>query len=331
MKKLLILFSLFLIICCGAILKSTLTKQSIVIYTSMEEYAVALLQERVEEEFPNYNVKFVTKSTSTIATKVLEEGSRCEADLVFGLEYAYIQKIVENDLAFNFKGRYDMSIFEDDLVYGDIKDCIIPSCRSGISIIVNNSVLAEKNIPKPTSYLDLTNPIYKNMISMPSPASSGTGYAFYLAMVNMLGDEGAQQYFESFSKNVYQFTSSGSGPVNDLVSKEAGIGIGMISQAVEKISGGQTDLEVVLTDEGAAFSTYGSFVVKGKENNRGVLEIFDYMYTTFTNECCAKFYPEAIFKGVDYTLENFPEDLAYCDMSGNTISKKEDLLRKWKY
>ena len=331
MKKLLALFSIFLIICCGAILKTALVKKSIVIYTSMEEYAVELLQKRLDEKFPKYNVKFVTTSTSNIATKVLEEGPRCEADIVFGLEYAYIQKIIENNLAFNFSGAYDMSVFEDDLAYDNLKNFVIPSCRQGISIIVNNSVLKEKNLPKPQSYLDLTKSIYKGLISMPSPASSGTGYAFYLAMVNMLGEEAALKYFSEFSKNVIQFTTSGSAPVNNLVSKEAGIGIGMISQAVEKISSGQKDLEVIITDEGAAFSTYGSFVVKGKENKSGVLEILDYMYSDFTDECCAKYYPEATFKGKDYVLENFPQNLKYCDMSNNTILKKEDLLRKWKY
>ena len=331
MKKLLALFSLFLIICCGAILKSALVKKSIVIYTSMEEYAVELLQERLDEKFPNYNVKFVTTSTSNIATKVLEEGSNCEADIVFGLEYANIQKSIESNLAYNFSGKYDMSILEDDLAYDDIKDYVIPSCRSGISIIVNNSVLAEKHLPKPKSYLDLTNPIYRKLISMPSPASSGTGYAFYLAMVNLLGEEEALKYFDEFSKNVIQFTTSGSAPVNNLVSREAGIGIGMISQAVEKISSGQNDLEVIVTDEGAAFSTYGSFIVKGKENNKGVTEILDYMYEEFTDECCGKFYPEATFKGKDYVLDNFPKNLVYCDMSNNTITKKEELLRKWKY
>lgn len=331
MKKLLILFSLFAAICCCAVLKSALVKKSIVIYTSMEEYAIDLLQKRIDEKFPKYKVKIVTTSTSNIATKILEEGAGCEADLVFGLEYAYIQKIIENDLAYNFAGRYDMSVFEDDFAFDTVKDYVVPSCREGISIIVNNAVLNEKRVPKPTSYMDLTNPVYRKLISMPSPASSGTGYAYYLAMVNMLGETEALKYFDEFAKNVIQFTASGSAPVNNLVSKEAGIGIGMISQAVEKITSGQKDLEVILTDEGATFGQYGSFVVKGRENKKGVLEILDYMYYEFTDECCAMFYPEAIFKGVDYTLENFPPHLVYCNMDNNTIARKEDLLRKWKY
>ncbi len=332
MKKLLALFSIFLIICCGAILKATLVKKSILIYTSMEEYAVALLQKRLDEKFPEYNIKFVTKSTSEIATKVEVEGAACEADIVFGLEYAYIQRIVGDNLAYNFDGRYDMSVFEDDLAPDELKDYTIPSCREGISIIVNNSVLEEKNLPKPTSYLDLTNPIYKGLISMPSPASSGTGYAFYLAMVNLLGEEEALKYFDDFAKNVNTgFTSSGSGPVNALKTGEVGIGIGMISQAVEEISGGHSDLEVVVASEGAAYNLYGSFVVNGKEDKHGVLEIIDYMYNEFTDECCAMYYPEATFKGKDYELENFPQNLRYCDMSNNTTTRKEDLLKEWKY
>ena len=332
MKKVIALFLVFVALCTGAILKTTLSnsKASVIIYTSMEQYAVELLQQRLAEEFPDREITIVTKSTGDIATKVLEEGDKCEADIVFGLEYAYIDKLITNNRVYKMENRYDMSVFEDDLVSDLNRNYIVPTCRSGISIVVNNTVLQEKKLPKPTSYLDLIKPEYKNVLSMPSPKSSGTGYAFYLAMVNKLGVEGALKYFEGFNENVIQFTTSGSAPINNLLSREAGVAIGMISQAAEKITSGRDELEIILTEEGACFGSYASFIVNGKESPAAI-DIMDFLYNSFTDECCGMYYPEAIFKDKNYTVANFPQNIVYCDMSNNTIERKEDLLGRLKY
>lgn len=330
MKKVIALFLVFVALCTGAVLKTTLahSKSSVIIYTSMEQFAVELLQRRLAEEFPDNEITIVTKSTGDIATKVLEEGERCEADVVFGLEYAYIDKLLENNRIFSLEDRYDMSVFADDLVTDSNRNYIVPTCRSGVSIIVNNTVLQSKNLPKPTSYLELTNPIFKNVISMPSPKSSGTGYAFFFAMVNLLGEEEALKYFDGFAENVIQFTSSGSAPINNLLSREAGVGIGMISQAAEEISSGHGELEIILPLEGACYGSYASFVVNGKESPAAI-DIMDFLYEKFTDECCGMFYPEFIFKGKNYSVANFPQNITYCDMSNNTIARKEELLRRW--
>ncbi|MGZ7246632.1 ABC transporter substrate-binding protein, partial [Streptococcus pyogenes] len=44
------------------------------------------------------------------------------------------------------------------------------------AICFNTVEAAKHNLPMPTSWQDLTKPIYKGHIVMPNPASSGTGY-----------------------------------------------------------------------------------------------------------------------------------------------------------
>ena len=44
-----------------------------------------------------------------------------------------------------------------------------------IAFCVNNEVLKAKNLPMPTSWEDLLDPVYEGEIVMPNPASSGTG------------------------------------------------------------------------------------------------------------------------------------------------------------
>ena len=53
-----------------------------------------------------------------------------------------------------------------------------------------------------------------------------------------MGEEKGFEYFDELSKNILQYTSSGSGPVNALVQGEVGIGLGMTFQAVNEINKG---------------------------------------------------------------------------------------------
>ena len=62
--------------------------------------------------------------------------------------------------------------------------------------------------------------VYAGVVSMPNPKTSGTGYNFLKSLVNAWGEDAAFDYFDALAENVYQFTSSGSGPVNALVQGE---------------------------------------------------------------------------------------------------------------
>ena len=44
---------------------------------------------------------------------------------------------------------------------------------------------------------DLLDAKYKKLISMASPKSSGTGYMFYLSLVNAMGQQQAIEYFNN--------------------------------------------------------------------------------------------------------------------------------------
>ena len=203
--------------------------------------------------------------------------------------------------------------------------------RSGGGIIINKKVLQEKGIQKPKCYEDLLKPEFKGLLSMPSPKSSGTGYMFYLSLVNAMGEEKALEYFDGFKNNILTFTSSGSGPVNALTNREVAVGFGMIAQAVEKIKNGNNELEILFFDEGAPYSMYGTSVVKGKQNKTEVMEVQDNIYSSYKNERCQKYYPEKIYKNKNFENENFPKSIVYANMSNNTLQQKEKLLKKWKY
>ena len=330
MKRIISAFIVFVLLGITVFIKRNMNKEAIIIYTSVEDYNMVYLQEQLDEKFPRYDVVIEYMSTSNIASKVIEEGAACEADIVYGMEYGYLEQMVESGVLANFDDRYDYSKYHEDCINDKLLGFVTPSLKVGGGVILNTSVLKDKGIAKPTSYEDLLKSEYKGLVSMPSPKSSGTGYMFYKALVNEWGLEKTLNYFNGFYQNIHNnFTSSGSGPVNALIQGEAAVGLGMISQAVDKITQGRNDLEVVFFEEGAPFSMYGTCIINGREQNKAVMEIMDYITNEYTDLVCKRYYPESIFKGKQYVVANFPNNIIYSDMSNNTIKEKERLLKEW--
>lgn len=296
---------------------------TVVIYSSGEDYRNEYYLARLREQFPDYNITLEYMESGNHAAKLLAEGVDTECDITLDLEYGYMEKC-RDFLA--VMSDYDISVFTEDLQ--DANQQIFPELRNSGAIIINMDLLAEKGLAEPSCYEDLLKPEYKGLISMPSPKSSGTGYIFLKSLVNSMGEEEAFAYFDALSENILQYTSSGSGPVNNLVSGEAVIGLGMTAQAVTQINEG-INLKIVYFEEGAPWNAYGYGIIKGKETKECVREVFDFLYSTLIKEDCEKFFPEQIYKDTTFEVENYPASIVYAEMSNNTTAEKERLLEKW--
>ena len=304
-------------------------KETVTILTSTEDYTIEYMQEKLTERFPDYKIVVSYDSTSNIATKVINAGSNSEADIIYAEEYGYLAKMVEEEVLASLS--YDLTKFTDESLTEETRGYALPSIKTGGAVIVNTDKLTEKNIPEPTCYQDLLDAKYKDLVSMPSPKSSGTGYMFYLSLVNEMGEDNAIEYFDSLATNMENFiTTSGSGPVNALVKGEVAVGFGMISQAVDKISLGNP-LKILFFEEGAPFNLYGTSIVKGKEERESVKAVMDYLYSELIDEICAKYYPESILKDKTYSVAGYPTDINYSNMSGNTLATKERLNALWSH
>ena len=301
-------------------------KEKVLIYTSVEDYVIEDMNARLSAQFPNYDITVEYVSTGNHAAKLLSEGKNSECDITYDLEYAYMEQLAQAGVLADLS-EYDRSIYLEDTI---ASDNYLVQCRVGGGVILNTELLAEKGLAEPTSYQDLLKPEYKGLVSMANPKSSGTGYMFYKALVNAWGEEEALKYFDELTPNILQYTSSGSGPVNALLQKEAAVGFGMTSQAVTQINEG-APLKIVFFEEGSPFTMYGQSIVAGKEKRACVKEVFDFLVKTYSYELNQKFFPEQMFKGVVYEIENYPENIQYCDMNNNTTVEKTRLLDMWKY
>lgn len=329
MKKILSLL-LVCVLCLGCM--SSLSGcgkkgNTVVIYSSDEDYINEYFLQRLEEQFPDYNIQIEYLSTGENAALLKTEGLDTACDIVWGLEVGYLDNMPDL-LA-------DISDYSDDHYVDDMKmgkgKYLVAHRYSGC-IVVNTEMLKEKGLPTPASYEDLLKPEYKNLIAMPNPKSSGTGYIYLKSLVNAWGEEKAFDYFKQMSEsgNMMQFTSSGSGPINLLVQGEIAIAMGMTSQAVIEQKNGQP-FEILFFEPGAPYTACGYGIIEGKQDNPAVKEVFDFFYNTLVQEEKDKFLPETIFKGQEMKVEGYPAEIPYADMKGNTADEKTRLLGKWVY
>lgn len=323
-KIMYLIMALFIIPCLLFVTACGESKESILIYTSSEDYKIEHMNKCLREKFPDYDITVEYMSTGNHAAKLLAEELSTECDITHDLDYAYLAKLDGKGVLADLSS-YNKTIYVDDV---NLSENYIIELRNGGGIILNTSVLSKRGLAEPTSYTDLLKPEYKGLISMPNPKASGTGYMFLKSLVNAWGETEAYSYFDKLTTNILQYTSSGSGPVNALVQGEVAIGLGMLSQAVVEMNEG-APLKIIFFEEGAPYSLYGQSIIKGKETRECVKEVFDYLineYNYINNEL---FFPEKIYKDKNYVVTNYPQNIKYADMSNNSSDEKTRLLDKW--
>ncbi|MDR1786912.1 MAG: extracellular solute-binding protein [Treponema sp.] len=300
----------------------------VVIFTSTEDFRTEHMQELLKAEFPSYDITLQTLSTGNHAAKIKAEGAQTEADIILNLETGHLEAL--QDYFADLSG-YDLAGFLPDLVPASRR--YLPWDKSSGAIIIDRAKLDSLGLAVPASYQDLLKPEYRGLISMPNPKTSGTGYMFLVSLINAWGEDAAFAYFDGLGKNVLQFTTSGSGPVNALIQGEAAIALGMTLTAVQAINSKGVRFDITFFDPpGAPNITTGMAVIKGKENRPAVKAVFAFTLAKLVKDDKELYCPEAIFVDQVNSIPNYPRSIPYADMTGvYDPALKEKYLARWKF
>ena len=164
---------------------------------------------------------------------------------------------------------------------------------------------------------------------MPDPKTSGTGYAFFLNMVNLVGEKDAVKYFKELKENVREFTTSGSGPTNLLKQGEIAIAMGMTSQGVSAINDGY-NFKIVELDTGSPYNTTSIGIIKGREIEENVEEVFNWLINDFGVYDKKYYMPDKVLKDQETSVKNYPKNLKDANMKGiDSVTTKEELTELW--
>jgi iron(III) transport system substrate-binding protein len=317
----------FALACLGLLSCKKKDDNKVIIFTSTEDFRTEHMGELLKEKFPAYNITLQVLSTGNHAAKLKAEGAETEADIILNLETGYLEGLKDTlaDLS-----SFDSSEFLPELTPEHHR--YLPWDKSSGAIVLNRDKLRELGLPAPGSYEDLLDPVYRGLVSMPNPKTSGTGYMFLVSLVNAWGEDAAFAYFDRLAENILQFTTSGSGPVNALIQGEAAIGLGMTLTAAQAINSRGVPFEMIFFDEGAPSITTGMGIVKGKEDRPAVREVFAFAMDKLVKDDKELYCPEPIFRNQRNNIPNYPRDIPYADMTGVYDTEwKERLLARWKY
>ena len=320
MKKYICLIFLFILLITTGCSKKA---GQVVIYTSMEENRNKALKEQLAEKFPDKDIVVQYLSTGNSAAKIKNEGTNVEADIVLDLETAHMANLEEN---FADLSSFDTSIYLDGV---NKSNRYLTWTKYTMALIIDKNYFDKHNLSVPKTYDDLLKSEYKNLIAIPDPKTSGTGYAFYLNVVNIMGEDKAIEYFKKLKNNLREFTTSGSGPTNLLKQGEIAIAMGMTSQGVEAINEGY-NFKIVSLKTGAPYNTTSFGIIKGRENKENVREVFEWLMNDFGKYDKEYFLPVKILKNQEVKVKNYPTNLKDAKMDGiDSVSVKQDLISKW--
>lgn len=320
MKKYICLIFLFILLITTGCSKKT---GRVVIYTSMEENRNKALKEQLAEKFPDKDIVVQYLSTGNSAAKIKNEGTNVEADIVLDLETAHMVDLEEN---FADLSSFDTSIYLDGV---NKSNKYLTWTKYTMALVIDKNYFDKHNLSVPKTYDDLLKSEYRNLIAIPDPKTSGTGYAFYLNVVNIMGEDKAIEYFKKLKNNLREFTTSGSGPTNLLKQGEIAIAMGMTSQGVEAINEGY-NFKIVSLKTGAPYNTTSFGIIKGRENKENVREVFEWLMNDFGKYDKEYFLPDKILKNQEVKVKNYPTNLKDAKMDGiDSVSVKQDLISKW--
>jgi iron(III) transport system substrate-binding protein len=196
----------------------------------------------------------------------------------------------------------------------------------------NPTILKERGLKEPKSYLDILTPEWKGQIAVANPTTSGTGHLFLASVVHLMGEEKAFAYFKKFHANSFQYPKSGMGPAEMAGRGEIASGITMFADSYYLMRQGHK-FTLTVPKEGLGFSLEPVSILKGApqpeeakrfvdwilspQGQRGVYGIFAYPTVVGTNP---EGYPKE--KVVDLEMPFFK------DFDINVVAKQYGALLK---
>ncbi|SFC20072.1 iron(III) transport system substrate-binding protein [Polaromonas sp. OV174] len=305
-------------------------KTPLLVYTALETDAMKLYKDGFEKANPDIEVKWVRDSTGIVTAKLLAEKANPQADVVAGLAASSLALLEQEGMlvAYEPKGFKELNPS-----YSDTKR---PPAWVGMDVwaatICFNTVEAKKRgLPKPESWKDLAKPIYKGAITMPHPASSGTGYLDVSSWLQMWGNTEGWKYMDALHENIAQYVHSGSKPCKQAGSGEFPIGISFEFRAHQVRKSG-APVELIFPKEGLGWDIEATSVMKTSKKMAQAKRFADWMASKEANQITATWWAVVAYPGVAKKLEGIPENyeklLAKNDINW-AAKNREQILAEW--
>jgi len=317
------------VLCGAAFAGPVLAKDTVVIYTALENEQITDYKKSYEKTLPNIEVKMLRFSTGDISARFMAEKDNMQADVIWGVA-------ATNMLIFKNAGLLEPYMPKGlERIQPLFRDKANPPSWVGIDVYMsafcfNTEVGKKHSLPMPTSWADLTKPVYKGHVVMPNPSSSGTGYLSVVSILQRLGETEGWKYLDALHKNMAEYTKSGSKPCKDAAAGERAVGVSFeyVAQAMKKQG---NPVEMILPKEGAGYELEANALTKKGGKNPAARQFLDWAISDDAMSYYAKYWATVAVAGFPVP-EGLPKDISkvvYPNDFEWSAKNRDAILAEW--
>jgi iron(III) transport system substrate-binding protein len=328
LKRLLQLLAMFAVAVSAPLALAQRTP--ILVYTALETDQLKSYKDTFEKSVKDVEIRWVRDSTGVITAKLLAEKNNPQADAVFALAATSLLVLEQEGMLTPYAPK-GVEALNPRFVDSKKPPMWVGMDVWGATICFNTVEAKKRNLPKPESWKDLLKPVYKGQITMPHPASSGTGFLDVTAWLQMFGEAEGWKYMDALHENIAQYVHSGSKPCRQAGAGEFVMGISFEYRAnATKASGAPIDL--IFPKEGVGWDMEASAIMKASKKQEAARKLMDWGVTREANELYAKGYAIVAMPGVAKPLPNVPpnyEQMLVKNDFGWAAKNRDRILAEW--
>jgi iron(III) transport system substrate-binding protein len=305
-------------------------KAVLLVYSALEADQIKLYKEGFEKEHPGIELKFVRDSTGIVTAKLLAEKANPQADVVWGLAATSLKLLDKEQMLMPYAPQ-GLAAVRPTMRDPRAQPTWVGMDVWSSAICMNLPESVKRNLPKPTSWADLVNPVYKGQITMPHPASSGTGFLMVAAWIQMMGEPKAWAYMDGLHQNIGVYTHSGSKPCRQAGAGEYALGLSFEYRANKTRADG-APIDIFYPKEGLGWDVEATAIMKTTRQPEAAKTLADWAVTKPANELYAKNFAVVALPGITTRLKYVPEDLEARLIKNDfeyVASNRERILAEW--
>jgi len=194
------------------------------VYSTLEVENINDFKKAFEAENRDVEIVWLRDATGVVTAKILAEQNAQRGDAIWGLAVTSTMQLKARGLLEPYAPK-NVSALKPSF-----RDPADPPFYTGmegwVAAVCFNTIEGQKlSLPKPVSWFDLLDAKYRGKITMPHPASSGTGYFHVSAWIQMWGEEKAWAFMDKLHDNIAVYEHSGSRPCRHAAAGEYPLGI----------------------------------------------------------------------------------------------------------
>ena len=300
------------------------------VYSTLEVENLNDFKKTFETENPDIEIQWNRDSTGVVTAKILAEQGQQRADAIWGLAVTSMLLLDRRGLLEPYAPGNLAAIKPA------FRDPADPPAWVGmeawVAAVCFNTIEAQKpSLPKPQSWFDLLDPRFKGKLTMPHPASSGTGYFHVSAWIQMFGEDKAWAFMDKLHENIAVYEQSGTRPCRQAASGEFPVGISYELAAASARQKG-APIEGLMMKEGGGWDMDAAAILRGTKKPEAARRLMDFAASRRANELYASFVSQVAIPGIASKIPDYPAGVAESMISNDFAWASENrarILAEW--